>query len=131
MNIIKMAGIYKSTTQRLSSINVQNQLCNILKLQTNNKLNLNFTLNIFNFFNTAILHHETYFSVVSVVLAFSASARARAPSAPTSLPQRLRLGEQRARHHGGVGLRMHGPLASLLVLANHSTNLLIRMRKIF
>ena len=76
-------------------------------------------------------HFDTYSSVVSVVLAFSASARARAPSAPTLLFQRLRLGEQRARHHGGVGLRMHGPLASLLVLANPSTNLLIRMRKIF
>ena len=83
------------------------------------------------FFNTAILHIDTYYSVVSVVLAFSASARARAPSAPTSLLPRLRLGEQRARHHGGVGLRMHGPLASLLVLANPSTDLLIRMRKIF
>ena len=83
------------------------------------------------FFNTAILHIDTYYRIVSVVLAFSASARARAPSAPTLLFPRLRLGEQRARHHGGVGLRMHGPLASLLVLANQSTNLLIRMRKNF
>ena len=76
-------------------------------------------------------HFDTHLRNVSVVLAFSASARARAPSAQTLLPARLRLGEQRARHHGGVGLRMHGPLASLLVLANPSTNLLIRMQKIF
>jgi hypothetical protein len=59
-----------------------------------------------------------------VVLAFSASARARAPSAPTSLKFKLRLGEERVRYHGGVGLCMHGPLTSLLVLANPSTNLL-------
>ena len=59
-----------------------------------------------------MLHPDTYLSNFSVVLAFSASARARAPSAPTFLFSMLRLGEQRARHHGGVGLRMHGPLAS-------------------
>ena len=131
MKNIKMACIYESTAQRRSSDNIQKQLCNIFKLLTYNKLNENFTFIIFIFFNTAKLHIDTYRSSVSVVLAFSASARARAPSAPTLLPSKLRLGEQRARHHGGVGLRMHGPLASLLVLANQSTNLLIRMRKIF
>ena len=110
---------------------IRKQLCNICKLLSNNKLNGNYTLIIFEFFTTAILQPDTYLSHVSVVLAFSASARARAPSAPTLLSERLRLGEQRARHHGGVGLRMQGPLASLLVLANPSTNLLIRKQKIF
>ena len=80
-----MACIYESTAQKLSSNSIQNQLCNILKLLINNKLNCNFTFFIY-FFNTAKLHIDTNVSVVSVVLAFSASARARAPSAPTLLP---------------------------------------------
>ena len=131
MKSIKSACIHESTAQSFSSINIQKQLCNILKLLTYNKLNSNFTFTCFNFCNTAILHPDTYSSSVSVVLAFSNSARAHAPSSPASLTPRLRLGEKRARNHCGVGLRMHGPLASLLVLANPSTNLLIRMLKIF
>jgi hypothetical protein len=111
INYIIMACTYDSNAQRLSSIHTQKQLCDIFELLTYKKLELPFTYSSLKKFTTTTPNPDTNISVVSVVLAFSASAKAHAPSAPTLLFSRLRLGEKRAGHQRGMGLRMHGPLA--------------------